>query len=272
MIVCLVHQKLSAKNCDDLTKIYRLHSNYKDGTVHLKEFTQILNIEQNILSIGLFERFALGSNQKLQLVEFICSVWSFLSPHDHAMGTYIFFLFDEENKGRLSVEDMRCMFDMIEDCHMQICNKKEKRLMKRDIKNIFRSAEIKRRGYLTMQKMDEWSKAHQNLFEYFRIAQRSGRMYVISADFWKEQQRIRSKDPDLTFPNYIYDCLMNGVKVARSKRHSTSQRKRNNSGNEKAATFTNLATSEHHTMDSNRNPSHIPATVGSCVIVTNLLC
>lgn len=76
------------------------HSNSHDGLMHPRHFNELLHLKHSTFSDLLFARFALTSPDRLLVVEFICTIWNFLSFHVHMMGPYIFFLCDKENTGK----------------------------------------------------------------------------------------------------------------------------------------------------------------------------
>ena len=245
---------MTKEDCDNLAKVYRDNCRTKDGVLRRKDFIKLLNIKHNSFSDLLFERFCPKSYDALCLLDFICSVWSFLSQHESAIGSYIFFLFDKENTGRLSIEVMRDMFEMIKEYHVPACTDTEKDWMKRDIKHVLHSVEIKKLGYMSLQKMDDWSRAHLNLFRYFSDMLKIGRENVISVDFWKKQEKNRSRDINLLLPNYIYSCLrevkcktnkpQEEVKVWRVKKKHVNNKKQRDVEDESTHTAAVTTTSE----------------------------
>lgn len=95
----------------DLYEFYNKWSNdfivRANEVMKYEEFTKALHITPNVLVNRLFKKF--GFNKKgneLKFVEFFCFLWSFLTIHDNLSGSFLHFVYDSSNTGKMSLSDM----------------------------------------------------------------------------------------------------------------------------------------------------------------------
>ena len=104
------------------------------------------------------------------------------------MGPYLFFLYDWDNKGSLSLDTMGHMLRFIETSHETTCNNShEKEMIYQDIQHIIHGTNIKKRDRLTLAKWVSWCNSHVNVFTAFRQIQISARMSIMTNAFWLQQ-------------------------------------------------------------------------------------
>lgn len=180
-----------------------------DGHVYSRHFHSLLKLTPSTFSELLFARFVMRHAESMSLEEFLCSLWSFLSFHNHMMGDYLFFLFDEPNNGALSLDSARSMLGLVRSMHRDHCNPSDKDMANydRDIQNLLNSNELRKQNCLTMAKFGYWAQAHLNLFQAFEAIHSSCRKRVVSEKFWETQQQQRAQRPEMANASYMLIAL-----------------------------------------------------------------
>ena len=214
-----------------------------DDLVYRKGYFQLLDLHKSAFSELVFSRFAWKRPDSLTLLEFLCSVWSFLSFPTHMMGAYLFFLFDQDNTGSLSLDSTRSLLGLIRTMHRDMCSPSQADMVNfdRDIENLLHSTEERKKKLGTdmpMAKFVYWSNAHLNLFKSFGMVHTNARKHVMSAKFWDQLMEQRKRKSEMANANYMYLVMMEGnLKKKNINTNSKSQVKsiavspmKNNSG------------------------------------------
>jgi Ca2+-binding EF-hand superfamily protein len=86
----------------------------KTGTpyVYRAEITAYFKIEEGDLTNKIFDLFAKRSG-KLDFCQFLCTMWNFLSLEADDLSTYAFVLFDHDNSGSLSYDEIVQLIETI---------------------------------------------------------------------------------------------------------------------------------------------------------------
>ena len=84
------------------------------GHIRADEFFAYFRVEQTPFNKRLFVSMDIDNTGYLNFCEFVCAMWNFLSMEPSRLGSYAYFLFDDDGTGNLDHEEVKQLVETIQ--------------------------------------------------------------------------------------------------------------------------------------------------------------
>ena len=184
----------------DTTLLWREFSSIESRGLGIEvEIRELLNYlgpkSNNEITLKIFRKFAITHCDKLNLCEFICATWSFLSLQSDQLPAFCFMIFDHSDTMQLKWESIMRMASLLHDA-AEVKGEDQQRQTLAD------ALEKGHVSELTLSQFEKYSSEHPLLCDPIQKLQQLYRAQVIGSYFWKDVSHKRNGNPGMNGAYY----------------------------------------------------------------------
>lgn len=200
----------------------RLYSAFCDididdsGFIQKVEFYSYFKINSSALYDKIFGMFDADGSGYLSFMEFVCAMWNFCSMAPENLGSFAFYLFDDDKSGVLDFKEIRRLIEVI---HRKSMNENPE---------IYNLVEKIKESY-TIMKVEDFNKCiseKPTLVAPLLAMQFSLRRMLIGESYWKRISGVRAQIPEQQQQEFIMTVEDDAQKILNRLKFERQEAKR----------------------------------------------
>lgn len=181
--------RLTSKEIDKLFTVFRWLDKDLSGSINSKEMMSKFGLRGSSLDLKLFQFFDEDGSGELNFMEFVMSMWFFLSIAEDSIAEVAFLIKDPTAKKSLGVDAIVELLEMVHQKKMQ-----NSPVVNEAIASLSDSESFT--GVMNIVEFKNWTIKYPSLVNPLRVLQAAYRKAVVSISFWTTIRDRRQTDEE----------------------------------------------------------------------------